>query len=214
MKSNIIKTFLLAAVMILCASCSGIVGQMRQSSSEDSKVRSKVGAGILMMEGTDLEVTTEQAKSLLPLWKAVKNLSNDSSIPEAEITAVYRQMQESLSADQIQTIQSLNWSASDLNTLVERYDISMTNTGGTGKGSAAGASQSQNGTASNPGAGMPVGGGPGGDPAGGIGMGDMGGAPQTQSAAPSGASGVSGDGEMNLVLADAVISVLQVHMDA
>ncbi len=211
MKSYTIKSIILAAVMILCTSCSAIAGQMRQNSSVDSKVRSQVGMGILMMEGTDLAVSADQAKSLLPLWKAVKSLSNDSSIPDAEITAIYRQMQESLSAEQIQAIQSLKWSNADLNTLVERYDIQMTSTGTTGKSSA---SQSQSGQ--NAGAGMPAGGGPGGDPGGGIGLGgDMGGgAPQIQSVAYSGAASGTGSGDMNMILADAIISVLQKHVQA
>ena len=203
MNNKTVKTSILAVIMILCTSCSGVIGQIRQGNGVDSEVRSRLGAGILLMEGSTLEVSSEQAQSLLPLWKAVKNLSDDSSIPEAEMTAVYRQIQDNMSAQQLQEIQAFTWTDADLNTMIQKYGVQS-----------ASKDQSQVNAAQNPGGGMPVGGMPAGDLGGGMDFGEMGAAPQGQNSASSTMVNSDGSNDLNFILAEAVISLLQQHMDA
>lgn len=57
-------------------------------------LESKLAIGILKMEGTDLAITPDQAKTLLPLWKAVKTLSTSATTSPDELNAVYRQIEE------------------------------------------------------------------------------------------------------------------------
>ena len=78
--------------------------QQGASTPSTETVQSKLGIGILQMAGTDLAVTKEQANTLLPLWKALKSLSNDSSTSATEISALYQQIQDALTSAQVQAI--------------------------------------------------------------------------------------------------------------
>lgn len=210
MKNKIIIILYLAVITAFCVSCNGMVGQTRRGSL-DSGERSNVGIGILMMEGTSLAVDSKQAKTLLPLWKAIKNLSGDDNVPEAEMSAVYRQIRESLTAEQLEQIQGTDWSTSDMSAVMEKYDVQVAGGADSGKTSAGNASQSQ----SSPGGGMPAGGGPGGDMLGGMGgdPGAMEGMSQGQNGAPVMDNGQE-QSDLNVILADAVISVLAKRQEA
>jgi hypothetical protein len=219
MYTHTVKMFITVALMVLGASCNGLIGQIRQGINVDSKERSNLGVGILMMEGSALEVSKEQAQSLLPLWKAIKNLSNDNSIPEAEMTAVYRQILETMTAEQMQELQGATWTDADFNTVIQKYGAQSASATSSAELAASGVSQSHGNAALNPGGGMPVGGlpaggAPGGDLAGGLGAGEMGAIPQSQNPASAPMASDNGTSDLNFILADTVISVLQQHMDA
>ncbi len=53
--------------------------QTQATDLTDVSIESKLGVGILELEGTDLAVTADQANELLLLWKAVKSLNSDDA---------------------------------------------------------------------------------------------------------------------------------------
>ncbi len=182
--------------------------QQNQAGSPPAQsVEDKLGVGTLKLEGTDKAVTADQAKTLLPLWKAVKSLSTSSSTSTAELTALYQQIEEGMTADQVQAIKNLNLSPTDLQALMTQYGIqSPQRTPGAQNSSANSGSVPQNG-------GLPpdLGAGGGMPPDGGVG-GVTGGQPAAQST-PQGTprAGQTGGmrGGMNYMLADAVIKLLE-----
>ncbi len=91
----------------------------------------KLAPGILKLEGTDLAVTAAQAKDLLPLWKAVKGLSSSSTASSQELEAVYQQIQDTLTAEQLDSIQNLDLSGQNLQDMMSQYGIEMPNGGST-----------------------------------------------------------------------------------
>lgn len=95
-------------------------------------LESKLAIGILKMEETDLAITPDQAKTLLPLWKAVKTLSTSATTSPDELNAVYRQIEEALTAEQRNYIQSLQMTREDLQNLMESLGIQNTFQGGDG----------------------------------------------------------------------------------
>ncbi|MCX8023753.1 MAG: hypothetical protein N3A60_00960 [Thermanaerothrix sp.] len=95
-------------------------------------LESKLAIGILKLEGTDLAITPEQAKTLLPLWKAVKTLSTSATTSPDELNAVYRQIEEALTAEQRNYIQDLQMTREDLQALMESLGIQNTFEGGNG----------------------------------------------------------------------------------
>ena len=124
------------------------------------------------------------------------------------MTAVYHQIEDTMTAVQMQEIQAFTWTDADLNTMIQKYGVQSTST-----------DQSQVHAAQNPGGGMPVGGMPaggmpGGDLGGGMNLGEMGAAPQGQNSASSTMVSSDGSNDLNFILAEAVISLLQQHMDA
>ena len=55
----------------------------------DQPIESKLALGTLILEDGEQAVTAEEAKTLLPLWKAVKSLSSSQTASQDEINALY-----------------------------------------------------------------------------------------------------------------------------
>jgi hypothetical protein len=158
-KTAIISIFLVLVVILSAcssttASSSTSTGQQVTSSS--LTLQNKLGLGILKLEGTSLAVTADQANTLLPLWKAVKSLSSSSLTSATEMTALYQQIEESLSASQVQAIQKLSLTQAQLNTMIQQSSVTRTSSSSSSS-SASSSAQFQDG-----GPGMDLGGAPGG----------------------------------------------------
>ena len=95
-------------------------------------VQNKLAVGILKLEGTPQAVTAEEAKTLLPLWKALKSLETNNNTAADEITALYQQIQDSLTADQVQAIEKMTWTQTDLQALMKQYGVQFAQGGNFG----------------------------------------------------------------------------------
>ncbi len=139
MKKNliIISILLLVGVLVACSSVqarpdgapsgrparpggAGAAGEPGASSATGGQVNgtpqplempleSKVGIGILKLEGTDQAVDETKAKELLPLFKALKVLSTETNTAVAEITALNTQIKNSMTADQLKAIEEYGY---------------------------------------------------------------------------------------------------------
>jgi hypothetical protein len=83
----------------------------------------RLAVGTLQLEGTDQAVTAEQAKTLLPLWKAYKVVTASESSAPQERDAVVKQISESMTAEQLKTIEALELTPETLAQLTERLGI-------------------------------------------------------------------------------------------
>src|SRR5574341_1639697 len=99
---------------------------------------SKLLIGTFKLEDTDLAVTADQAKTLLPLWQAIRSLSNSDTTAAAEMTALEKQIQETLTTEQMDQINAMPLTRADLQTLA----------GGLGVSSGGGSQASTTGTTS------------------------------------------------------------------
>jgi hypothetical protein len=178
-----LQSMLMLLLVVSMAACSGTkvsgTGAASRSpqttaSTSESPVQSKLAAGTLKLEGTDQAVTAEQAKELLPLWKAVKTLGSSDTISQEEIQALYDQIQETLTASQIQAITQMSLTQEDISTMMADLGIDMNSASSSGlteeeraaQISAAQSSSSSSGSFPGGGGGFPGGGG-GGFPGGG-----------------------------------------------
>jgi uncharacterized protein YceK len=91
-------------------------------------VKNKLAVGMLKLEGTDLSITAAQAKDLLPLWKAVKSLNAEKTTAAEEMVALYVQIQETMTSDQIQYIDKLDLTSDELDTLMQKYEVQIEQT--------------------------------------------------------------------------------------
>ena len=64
----------------------------------------QLALGSLQLEETDLAINKAQADQLLPLWQAYQTLSVGDKTAEAELSALVKQIQGAMSAEQIATI--------------------------------------------------------------------------------------------------------------
>ncbi len=81
----------------------------------------KLGVGILKLEETELTVTAQQAEELLPLWKALRSLSSDTNTTAEEINALNHQIEEIMTADQLEAVGKMTWQPEELGRLIQKF---------------------------------------------------------------------------------------------
>lgn len=79
--------------------------------------------GTFKLEDSGQAVTPEQARALLPLWQAVQALSNATDAAPQEMEAVVAQIQDSMTADQLDAITAMNLTPNDQRALFEVYGL-------------------------------------------------------------------------------------------
>jgi hypothetical protein len=116
----IISLFLFLGIILSACSSIQFPG-LSKSTSSQANTTTNLAVGTLALEESSLNITQEQATQLLPLWKAVKSLGSDSLASTAEINALYDQIEETMSSDQVQAIQQM--SQADLTAAMQKYQI-------------------------------------------------------------------------------------------
>ncbi len=227
--SSLLTSLLLVFALAGCKSMAGSTSQ--PAAAQSTAVQNKLAAGTLLLEGTSQAVTAEQAAELLPLWKAVKSLSTSTTTSAVEMQALYNQITETMTADQVQAIKNMSITHADETDLMSKYSAqqmqrpSSANSTSSSSGTRSGSSASRSSSSAQPG-------GPGGDVGGGMppdGGGmvagvDVGGAQMgavtsgttaTQTAKTSTKTvKASTQANSNLMFVDSLITLLQQRVDA
>jgi len=81
----------------------------------------RLPVGTLMLEETAYAVTPEQAEVLLPLWQMLRALQESSTSSQVEVEAVYTQIQETMTPDQLAAIEEM--SSEDTRALFEELGM-------------------------------------------------------------------------------------------
>ena len=90
-----------------------------EADEAELNLQTKLIMGTFKLEETDLAVSAEQASSLLPLWKAVRSLSQSDTAAEAELTALINQIQETMTPEQNEAIDAMELKPQDLFIILE-----------------------------------------------------------------------------------------------
>lgn len=123
MKNNSIGMIALCAVLLLTA-CSGTAANPTASASAAHEalnesyqnalsIEQQLALGTLKLEGSATPIDSQTASELLPLWKAVRSLSTDDTTSELEMQALYCQIEETLSDEQVQAIAAMQLTTAD-----------------------------------------------------------------------------------------------------
>jgi hypothetical protein len=105
----------------------------------DMPVESKLAVGLLKLEGTSLSVTPAQAKLMLPLWQQIQSEaaaytpSPNATPPAAAMQSTYQEIEKTLTADQIKSIQTMSLTRAELTDLMTVLEITPS-AGGFGGG--------------------------------------------------------------------------------
>lgn len=183
MKKRLIVIFLtlavLAGILAACSQTSSTASSTSLSEAENLMV------GIIKMDGTAQSISSEQANTLLPLWQAYQSLASSSTSSQTEKDALVKQINSTLTSEQLKAINALKLTTSDMQSLFSNsgfnpaYETTQTvATPSAALQSAASGSSSGSVPAGGPGGAPPSGGGPGGDITGGGPM-DTGAIPST-----------------------------------
>jgi len=191
-----VVTFALILTLVLTA-CSSKVASSGQTAGSSALAQggsntlpgvTLLTVGTFKLEDTANAVTARQATELLPLWKAYRSLSGDSASATAELEALVKQIEQTMTAEQLRAITDMNLTSQDLMTTMQGLGLSMPEQMSAPSGSGQ-AGEGQQSPIGDVGA-MPAGGG-GAPPAGG------GGAPPAGGGGPSG-GGMPGGGNTAL----------------
>ena len=107
----------------------------------------------MKLENTDQAIASSQAADLLPLWQVLNSLNASDSVAPEEITAITKQIQETMTPEQIATIDDMGLTPEDIFATMQELGLT------TGQPNAEGGQQP-------PAGGRPEGGFPGGGPGG------------------------------------------------
>jgi hypothetical protein len=205
----------LATIVFFLAACGSSSGPQPGSSTTDSAISTEAQLilGTLKLDDTELAVTAGQADELLVMWQVYLELSSSSTAAQAEIDGLVDQIQELMTAEQMDSISVMDFTQQDIFALMQEGGAA------TGQVRQASNSSAQSGSGfASPDSGM-AGGGPPPDsgmagnapPDGGVGeTGSAGSSVSTnQSQATEAAKGVGSSAGIPAALVDALIQYLE-----
>ncbi len=145
MKRNILITTLAALILVAC----GSAGEQSNTAAMDVdcpdalSARSQLMIGTLKLEETEQAITAEQTTRLLPLWQASRSLARSGTGATEEIDAIVKQINETMTREQIQVIADMHLTRADNQALIQELGLSA------GSGEGAGANGGQQGQGQN-----------------------------------------------------------------
>lgn len=83
----------------------------------------RLAIGTLQLENTELAVDSETASALLPLWKAVRALKSSDTISKQEMDALYQQIEDAMTVEQVSAIEAMTYTSEEINTLMANLGV-------------------------------------------------------------------------------------------
>jgi len=94
------------------------------SSSENTlPLSTQLLIGTFKLEDTDLAVTAEQANELIPLWQVLQSISSSDTAAQEEMDALVEQIEETMTAEQVQAIEAMNLTSQDMFTIMQEQGL-------------------------------------------------------------------------------------------
>jgi hypothetical protein len=93
----------------------------RLSEDFEMPLSMRLPVGTLMLEQTDYAVTPAQAEALMPLWQMLRALQESGTATQIEVEAVFDQIQEAMTAEQLAAIEEMN--PEDMQDLLQGYGM-------------------------------------------------------------------------------------------
>jgi hypothetical protein len=96
--------------------------------------RNQLTLGTLELDGTANAVTSEQARTLLPLWQALRGTTRSGASAQAEVNALLAQIESAMTADQLAAIRAMQLTQTDLQEWAAANGITLGQGGRPGAG--------------------------------------------------------------------------------
>lgn len=145
-----------------------VSGTRMPPESRELPLAMELAMATFRLEDTETPITAEQAAEFLPLWKAVRSLNQSDTAAQQEIDALFDQIRETFTAEQLQAVAEMGLTAQDLPALAEDLGLEL---GGGGRFGELTAEQQATMQVARESGQVPPGGFPGGGPGGGGGLG-------------------------------------------
>jgi len=85
-----------------------VAAELENTYEDALTIKNQLLLGTLRLEGTDQAITSEQAKALIPLWKAYAALTASGTAATEEIESVQDQIIEAMTSDQVAGIAGMH----------------------------------------------------------------------------------------------------------
>ncbi len=93
------------------------------ASSDGLPIATQLALGTLNLAGTEQEVTAEQAKELVILWKVYEEVSQSDTAAQEEVDALIDQIQATMTTEQMQAITAMNLTQQDVFAAMQSADV-------------------------------------------------------------------------------------------
>ena len=106
------------------AAQAAVAGDVQEQLDEgEMSLSLKLTLGTFKLEETAYAVDAEQAASLLPLWKALRSLSESQTAATEELQAVLNQIQDSMTPEQMAAIEGMGLTGEDMGAIFQELGL-------------------------------------------------------------------------------------------
>ncbi len=126
MKQTILTSLIL--LMLILNACSSTSSDTQVASAPpnpDLPITPQLVIGTMKLEGTEQEVTSEQAAGLLPLWQVYSEMSVSDTTAQEELDALVEQIQGTMTTEQMKAITNMQLTPENIFTLMQEQGIDM-----------------------------------------------------------------------------------------
>jgi hypothetical protein len=90
----------------------------------------QLALGTLELDQTDAPIGSQEAEELLPLWKALRSLSQSDTTAAEELQALIAQIQSTMTPEQVKAIRSMDLSIKDVQSIGQEFGLNLGAGGG------------------------------------------------------------------------------------
>lgn len=127
----LLSLFLSACSTAVATSATGQpVGTQNGGANGALSTEMQLAIGTLLLDDSEQPLSAATAAELLPLWKAVRSLGSSSTITTQEYQALFKQIQETMPAEQMAAITAMQLTRDDMMALSKELGISILGGGG------------------------------------------------------------------------------------
>jgi hypothetical protein len=125
MKRILITTLII--LMLTLTACSASASPTADSAAPAGSLpqATQLIIGTMKLDGTEQDVTAEQAAELLPLWQVYSELVTSDAAAQDEIDGLLNQIQETMTDEQMTAISDLNLSQQDVMAVMQEQGLGM-----------------------------------------------------------------------------------------
>jgi hypothetical protein len=133
-----IYIFISLLIIGTLAACSGSTAEESKTTTQTDSETQQLSLppevilmlGTVKLDETEYAIAAAQAEELLPLWKALRSLSESETAATAEVEALIKQINTTMTAEQLDVIAAMELSLQDFGTVAETLGIELGFSGG------------------------------------------------------------------------------------
>lgn len=114
---------LITLMLTACAGAQSAAATAYTPAQDALPASTRLILGTFRLEGTAEAVTAGQAAELLPLWQVYEELQASGTAAQEEMDALVQQIQETLSASQVQSIEAMGLTRADIMTVMAEQEL-------------------------------------------------------------------------------------------